>query len=444
MNSKFLPAILLLSETSATGTGWDSFGNLLIPTRSAFFVKYVKDSGLTSADIDKYGWWKTDLQSYQDWSSVLGTELVARLVIPGTSEPWNPGFCYSCNLITNKVIGQATITASYVQPNCSFAQLQSNSSFPGLTPYINTVLNITNATIPTIQISELWPGKPEDHWLVSKTIVSTCTLTETKVEMKIMCSASGCKSTKQKATPGQPLSSSLFSNQTAANMFLNSLVLSGGSPSSNDSSDAAVIDSLSVGNPAKSSLFGAWKSDYISLSDSRAQVDGVQTAGFTSETLSRLLNGYLTVSQQPLMNRTSDHVMDVLRGAVTDPNYIVANMRGGIYQPQYRLNWIWMVLDFIGCVILLIAASAAVWLRKRTLAPDIFGYVSSLTRDNPMIDLPAGGSTLNGIDRARMMRGVKVKIADVGGDDGLGRVGLAMKNSSSDNVAELKKGKQYL
>jgi hypothetical protein len=137
-------------------------------------------------------------------------------------------------------------------------------------------------------------------------------------------------------------------------------------------------------------------------------------------------------------------MLDVLRGAVADPKYLVAHMKGPIYQPQYRLNWIWMTFDFIGCAVLLVAASVGVWLRTHTLAPDIFGYVSSLTRDNPMIDLPAGGSTLNGIDRARMLKGVKVKIADVGGNDGLGRVGLAMKNSSQENVAELKKGKQYM
>lgn len=114
------------------------------------------------------------------------------------------------------------------------------------------------------------------------------------------------------------------------------------------------------------------------------------------------------------MNTTDAHLLNVLNGTISDPSYVLAHMKGAPYQPQYRLNWVWMVLDYIGCVVLLVAASVAVWLRKRTLAPDIFGYVSSLTRENPMIDLPAGGSTLSGLDRARMMKGIKVKIADIG------------------------------
>jgi hypothetical protein len=43
-----------------------------------------------------------------------------------------------------------------------------------------------------------------------------------------------------------------------------------------------------------------------------------------------------------------------------------------------------------------------------------------------------------------MLEGIQVKIADVGGKDGLGKVGLAMKNSSQENVVKLRKGKQYM
>jgi hypothetical protein len=431
MSAKFMPSFSFeTSRNPIFQTGYDYLGNLFIPTRS---YQFNKSYGYLTK-FDKGSWWKTELLTKETWSSFLGMELTASYNQPEWSGTGPKNLCYNCDFVTNKVIGEVTITTSYIQPNCSFAQLSDKSSFLGLLPFVNTVLNMTNATIPTIQISELWNN--------NSTIISTCNLTETKVELEILCSAQGCKSSKERAMPGQQLSSSIFHNRTAASMFLNGLILSGGTPASNKTSDAAIIDSL-IGH--ENSLFDDSKATLINPADDRnAAIKRAEHAGSTSETLSRLLNGYLAVSQQALMNTTKNHLVDVLHGIVSDPSFIVVHMKGAPYQPQYRLDWIWMTLDYIGCVVLLVAASTAVWLRKHTLAPDIFGYVSSLTRDNHMINLPEGGSTLNGIDRARMLKGVKVKIADIGGNDGLGRVGLAMKNSSQENVAELRKGKQYM
>ena len=56
-------------------------------------------------------------------------------------------------------------------------------------------------------------------------------------------------------------------------------------------------------------------------------------------------------------------------------------------------------------------------LEYRTDSPKIFGYVSSLTRDNPYFDQPIGGSTLDGLKRSKILRDVKVRIQDVAGDE---------------------------
>jgi hypothetical protein len=170
-----------------------------------------------------------------------------------------------------------------------------------------------------------------------------------------------------------------------------------------------------------------------------------EVAIYPSRGLTKLLNSYLSASQQALIN-TSDFraVMGAILGQPTNV-YETATMDGAPYSPQYRISWPWMTLDFISCIVLLVASSVAVAIGKRTLAPDVFGYVSSLTRDNPNINLPDGGSTLSGLDRARMLRKVKVQLADVNGPDGVGRVGLAMAGSgSADGVSKLQKGKQYL
>jgi hypothetical protein len=54
MNSKFLPAILVQTLGVLTsGTGWDYFGNLLIPTRSTYFLNYIEVLSHRLPTIDK-------------------------------------------------------------------------------------------------------------------------------------------------------------------------------------------------------------------------------------------------------------------------------------------------------------------------------------------------------------------------------------------------------
>ncbi|KAL4770044.1 hypothetical protein BDW60DRAFT_209445 [Aspergillus nidulans var. acristatus] len=47
------------------------------------------------------------------------------------------------------------------------------------------------------------------------------------------------------------------------------------------------------------------------------------------------------------------------------------------------------------------------------MASDILGYVSSLTRNNPYVPVPDGGSTLSGFERARLLRDMEVQILNV-------------------------------
>ena len=426
MNARFVQAVQLqASEFFKTNNGWDSAGNTLIPVRSPLYMR----GDLSATTLDKGGWWQTSYTSRQFWSSYIGVQLTARYRDSSVISTSEEGYCWGCWLLTEKILGKGILSTSYIHPNCSFPELQSKEAFPGASSYIKTVLNMTNSSIPTISISELWNN--------NSTIVSVCNLTETKVDIELLCTAQGCRSVRERPIIGQTISNSLFKNQTAFTFFLDGLQTSGGVPTTNSSTQLALLDTLKP----KNAFFYLWKTKYyhpnIAWSDSEIAED-------FSLNLMALINVYLVNSQQALLNSTRQHTIDVLRGATPDPALSLTTMKGSEYLPQYRINWPWMVVDFVGCVVLLAAASAAVWLRRRTLAPDIFGYVSSLTRDNPMINLPKGGSTLNGIDRARMLRGVKVKIADVGGNDALGRVGLAMKNESSENVAELRKGKAYV
>ena len=94
----------------------------------------------------------------------------------------------------------------------------------------------------------------------------------------------------------------------------------------------------------------------------------------------------------------------LLDGSFTDGAYVLSSLHGAYYEPSYRSYWQRIALDLISCLVPLAAAVAACWLRNKTLAPDILGYVSSLTLDNPYLDLPNSGSVLPGIERSRLLK----------------------------------------
>ncbi len=66
-------------------------------------------------------------------------------------------------------------------------------------------------------------------------------------------------------------------------------------------------------------------------------------------------------------------------------------------------------------------ASPALQLRC-ALAPDMLRYVASLTYANPHFGTPPGGSALDGMARAKLLRRVRVRVGDVGGARDVGEV----------------------
>lgn len=74
----------------------------------------------------------------------------------------------------------------------------------------------------------------------------------------------------------------------------------------------------------------------------------------------------------------------------------------------------WTVFVSASLVMLTVACEGA-FNRMRTTGPDILGYVSSLTRDSPYVmeDIARGGSVLDGLDRARLLKDLRVQMRNV-------------------------------
>ena len=91
---------------------------------------------------------------------------------------------------------------------------------------------------------------------------------------------------------------------------------------------------------------------------------------------------------------------------------------------QYVVS-IWQAaLLIVITFMLVICAITSMILSKITKAPDVLGYVSTMTRDNEYVRVPEGGSTLDGMQRARYLAHMKVQLADMRPEDEAGLIAL--------------------
>ena len=111
----------------------------------------------------------------------------------------------------------------------------------------------------------------------------------------------------------------------------------------------------------------------------------------------------------------------------------------------YAHDPVFVSLTLITSTVLLICGFLGLYFRYSAIAPDIIGYVSTMTRDNPHFSLPTGHGMLDGIERARLLRDVRVQIAEVVDmkDGDIGHV--ALRNVDREDVDEgrLRKWTKY-
>jgi hypothetical protein len=88
-------------------------------------------------------------------------------------------------------------------------------------------------------------------------------------------------------------------------------------------------------------------------------------------------------------------------------------------------NTAWLCLLMISSVAIFVVGVTALVLKRRTLGPEMFGCVASLTYENPWVKVPSGGTMLDAMERARLLRNVQVHVADVCGNDDVGHIAFA-------------------
>ncbi|EXJ74575.1 uncharacterized protein A1O5_02871 [Cladophialophora psammophila CBS 110553] len=434
------------NSPTATPKGTDSIGSAVVPDLNAILDQgwWVNDIGYVSPRPSRHGWvnvaHQSQLMKSDDYSAFIGRATYFEL----SSDAYGPIFQQ-----INGFLGEYTLPTRYLAVKCARPIILPYETFPDGT-YMNqsVSLNLTHVRPDAPKDGEGYPLREfnlSTRWIPDndQSIVSygssrqTCNITYVKVDMQVHCGVSGCFPIKMRYKNNMSRQnvtsfSTPFDDDAFAERFFSALLLSRGAQR-NASTTTDIGGSLTLGLQN----FLGQPEGSIGEGDNYDQFLSTQQRGLELP-LTQYFNTYYILSQ-------------VVTGvapsyAPDDTQFQALPIHGALYDPHYAILWGWIAVDFVSCIILLIAAIIACWLRIHTLAPDIFGYVSSLTRDNPHVALPDNGTTLNGLERARLLRNVKVKIGDVSSpDEESGRVGLAQVYTTRGTlVANLKPTVAYV
>ncbi|KAF3032805.1 hypothetical protein E8E12_002211 [Didymella heteroderae] len=135
-----------------------------------------------------------------------------------------------------------------------------------------------------------------------------------------------------------------------------------------------------------------------------------------SHRLTKVLNTYLDSFRWPKAVTLSDPFARKSLNSTGQPTEaLTLNSTEAVVSipiPVYRVNAPWAALLVICSSALLLLGIFGIFVQSRTMAPDIFNHASSLTRDNPHVNAPSGGSGLDGADRARLLKKMRVQLGD--------------------------------
>lgn len=413
-------------------TGLDLRGFLLVPDMRTTFTTHNEIVRRTEDELHSWMTIETSILVPTDYTGFAGRKAYMDtnqlFGIPSESPGWN----YIGTLDGTEgqgVFGEYLFTTSFINVECNPGQALSLENMPlSSTTTTNTSVILSSPADSTSSVShsenfDIYYKYDED---APKTVLNEkpgviwvhCTINRPHVEIVATCPAGGCLAKKMRYL--STYASNPFENTTWSKGFLDNFLGSDGGASIGVTNISGVVNGTNLQYDFETYLWA----DSLSLNtpDQPTYYGDAFMLGF---------NTYFNLADVRTYNPE------------IDGSYQRVLMYIAEYSPQYRLIWAWVILDYVSTAILFMASIASLWLRKHTLAPDIFGYVSSLTRDNPHVPVVDGGSSLSGIDRARAMRRVKIRIADVGGEDGVGRIGVVYLHENA-TAQPLSKSRMYV
>lgn len=409
----------------------------------------------------KGGWVDVSRQSGNLYTAIFGRPLVIH-------DPSNPDHR---NQTVTAVDGYYTSHSAYFTIGCNEPELLPLSDFPnGTHPESSISFNITTPSSSSkdsqgheLQQFEFWYRWSQDPSLscvAANSLRSICNVSTIQIDIEASCKSLGCfprhirYRDNQHAENATSFSTAFDNTQFSQNFFSYLIDSTGQQASFSSPTDFIRYSGILYVDPGN---FAQQPSDNSScvLDTQSWQVSLSDVARYhLSPQLTALFNTYYNVFQTYISYEYSN-VTAFNETYKSDGRSDAVMFYGNFDDQGYYIHWEWIAIDFISCLLLLAAGVACCWLRLNTLAPDIFGFVSSLTRDNPHLGLPASGSSLSGLERARLLRDIKLRIGDLHVDEGhanaaatsgseVGRIGLVRVDTDGHRARTLQKGKHYI
>jgi hypothetical protein len=250
----------------------------------------------------------------------------------------------------------------------------------------------------------------------SKIVMHNCTLTPNSLSAKVECYSNDCRATRIKKIddPDGQFARSMFPPATWLEIANRLPASTGYLPEwTNTQTERYIYD------------------PHNSLIDDRTS--SVDLSGIPIEEFSKrfttILNTYYQATISP-STRLGTLIPDIF-----DPNSLVHNTKPvrnttatahTISSTIYQRHWEWVIFGLVASIAMLAVAITGISLNRLVTAPDIYGYVSSMTRDNPYFPVPPNGCTLDGAHRATLLRDVTVRLEDVAPDKDVGHLAFTI------------------
>lgn len=145
------------------------------------------------------------------------------------------------------------------------------------------------------------------------------------------------------------------------------------------------------------------------------------------------ISGYLSVDER---KSQPDYANIPPKRIITVPARVITR------QSIVRCDKGWLAALLLASVAVMAIAIIGVIVRSQTLVPDILGALSMATLDNQCSDIVKGGSTLDGMERTRLLKHVKIRLGDVNPTGVYGRIALSGKLQKP-YIATLKRSRLY-
>jgi hypothetical protein len=427
----------LLAPTAVKTGPVDLWGNIKIP----YF------SGLSNVTEDVNGWKQVPQTNYTpSYSSIFGIPISG---IPAGNSTFNVQSTYVDLTCSNRTSNRTRILNFFQNPglistNGPFVSAQ-NVTFQTLWTigYLgDNVTSLTkNITVQSLdsldsqtETETFLPGLMlyQDFTGVQNVTSIYCTPSQTYVESIITCNQSSptaiqsCAVTAQRLSllPHMPNTLTLFSYPEVFN-GLSSLL-----PRSTQQLNNIDLIQNYLANPLSNSFIQSalWPSFTTPPTESRLLNISLQDFG---DRLGSLINAFM---QGSIINSTSyltgDSSTLPSQQAATSPTALTAQISS--LSPAltittnstlpgteiYTVSWPFFSLFLFSSLMIPLAALISFILSRLTLSRDYLGYVSSLARESQYVTFPNGGVGLDGLQRTRMCREMRVRLGDVGDVDG--------------------------